>query len=280
MAQNYSKTCGLIIGGCHVIGNQEVELTHYGSLYNYFFSEKISMEYCSVKTEYELSNYLRGYSFEEFKIIYLIYVGHGEGQDDTEYPYISPFETINLMNVKMKNKNEEPIRFRILFNCCNINSVELNDKALEDIFNDNVKSNIEKFLCIDFDYVCLRKGLADSAFSNRTIFNESLFNTLVNYRFNKSEDFLGIFNYNLGYSYKKNKNIKNRNIKKYISSSTKFNSNKSETDIEIAKVSDLSLPSNYMINEDNCSRRTYIDYHAKYNDDANVFGTPLNVISI
>jgi hypothetical protein len=270
-----SFTTALIISGYDTIGNQEISLVTYASLYNYFLSDKINVEYCNVKTQYEMSNYLRGYSFEDYNIVYLIYVGHGQGVNDYEYPYISPFEDIDIMNLNIKNKSDTKIRFRIIYNCCNINNIELNitDKSAIEI------TNIDKFLSMEFEYLCIRKGLVDSAYSNRTRFGDSIFNTLINYKFDTTEEFLGILNVNFGRSYKNNKNITNGRIKKFISCSVKFPII-NESTVKGLQISEIPLPTNYIIEDTNCKKRYYIDYHSIHNDNIDIFGGILSQISL
>ena len=273
------STRAIVIGGYHDFGTQEITLTHMGSLYIYFLSATIEVKFCDIKTRYELSNYLMSYTLTDVKILYIIYVGHGEGKNDVEYPYISPFETIDISATKLINNNGEVIETRIIYNCCNVKDINLTKHKLSCTISSDVVTRISKFLDMDFRYICLRKGLQDSGLGNRTMFASAFIDTMINYRYSNIDEFLTILNYNVGVLYKRENKINNNRVKKYIESSERFNSTSSKDFINTVKVDDVGLPDDYMTS-DTKLKLIYVDHHAKNSDNVDVFGHTINSISI
>jgi hypothetical protein len=124
------------------------------------------------------------------------------------------------------------------------------------------------------------RGLEGNLFGNRTTFNESLFESLLNYKFESFEEFLGIFNFIVGKKYKEQKMIRNNRVKKFISCSQKFSSSISKDNIISNSGEAVELPEDYIINEFNCQKLKYVDYHSQRKSVKTIFGSAIDKITI
>ena len=273
-------TSMLLVGGHHTFGTQEITLSHFGSLYHLYFKDKIDFQTCAVTSGYQLSNYVASYAQKDFEVVYLVYVGHGEGQDAVEYPFISPgADSADISKPRLQNRQGKDICFRVILDCCNVREVELSpDTAVPDTIP---SAEIEKFLALDFDYICLRKGLTGSSYGNRTEFNEALFTVIVNYTYNSIGEFLQLLNHEVSARYKVGARTRSSrtHIQRFISSTPDFKI-LTENEVHKARVNTIDLRGQFKSYYMSIPPLVYHDYHAHNHDTYTIFGEPLDRLTI
>lgn len=271
----------LLISGYHSVGQLEIPLSHYGSLYHLFFHDKVDFKTCSVKTHIELSNYVASYALEEFEIVYLVYVGHGIGQHAVEYPFVDPgLEPIDITKASLRNRHGKDIRFRCILDCFNVHEVELSQEV--PVPAKEFSSHIDNFLALDFAYICLRKGLMGFTFENRTHFNDALFDVILNYTYTTITDFLQILNYAVGERYKVGtyKRVKKTHINKFISSSPDFKVI-AEQHAKAKRIDEpIKLEEEFGTYSMDMAPMEYEDFHAENRDACTVFGMAIDTFKI
>ena len=272
----------LIMGGYLSLGKQEIEMYPYGSLYYHYFSKSIDVRYCSVETEYEASNHIKTYTELKFTTVYLVYIGHGEGMNGRDYPNAMPGESFDIVGVNMKNVDGITISFRVIFNCCNMGSSALAHPPAT-APNARTVVGVEKFLSMDFRYICVVRGLQDSVVTeeNHTLFGKSIMDTVVNFQFDDISDFLSLLNFKFGMAYKADQGGRSIRMKKFISCSEGFSCTWSKTVVEEHQNSDIvEMPLDYFIEENQHAKEPYVDHHARNGDTRTVFGKLLNAIPL
>ena len=263
----------LIMGGYLSLGKQEIELYPYGSLYYHYFNKSIVVRHCSVQTEYETSNYIKVYTELKFTTVYLVYIGRGEGMDVRDYPNAMPGESFNLAGVNIKNVDGVAISFRVIFNCCGMVSSSLEHPPASASTAHTVLG-VEKFLRMDFKYICLVRGL-------RSLFSKSIMDTMVNFQFDSISDFLSLLNFRFGMAYKADQGGRSNRMKKFISCSEDFSFTWGKTMVEEHQNSYIiEMPLDCFIEENQYRKETYVDRHARNRDAKTVFGKLLNAIPV
>lgn len=267
----------LLVVGHHTFGTQEVNLLHYGSLYHLFFHKQIDFRTCSVVNSFELSNYITAYSLEEFDVVYLVYVGHGEGKNDFEYPFICPGAgSFDITSPQVKNRKGTKIKFRIILDCFNIGDMGVG-RSQPAALSAEANVQLDAFLNLDFQYISLRKGLLGFGSGTSTPFNEALLSTILNYRYATIEEFLGLFNFEVQSKMQEGRYGGSTTtwIKKFISSSPEMKVLDENCVMRHKKEQTLEVKNRYIVGQ---LTMQYIDFHGQRQSSKDVFDGALGWI--
>jgi len=217
----------LIIGGKHIdtLGTEQSLVLH-GSVYHMLFSRIIDVLHCDTSTTLEISNYIRSMERLQFKVILLIYVGHGLGCTE-KYPLACPgVGSADLVKLPpIKNSNGDLVKFRVIMDCCNRPPQPLFLRPTPDVESSlfEINQKLRKFLLLDFQHIEIRRGLYNyTKGANATLLNSALLEAILNIEFSNLPEFLTAANAVLVQQYQLFKPPERFNLRKLLTSDTDY----------------------------------------------------------
>jgi len=193
----------------------------------------------SLKSQY--NEIILSFKNKIYDNVIIIYSGHGDGNLEEDYPAVCPVKkSFNIIqNYNIRNTNGEIIKFKYIFDCCNISNFILNNNNEEEKeYKNQIILKLNNFINLDFNYICVRKGIYNWTDGSFTRFNKILIDVLLNYNYSDVEDFLSICNYYMLGLYKQRGEM-NKKYRYVIDSDINYN--------KIKNIQELICLLNYQI---------------------------------
>lgn len=193
---------------------------HQSAMIKLLQKTKIPYKSYVLKTLMDYKIILENLKQEIFENILIVYTGHGSGRNDEEYPLIYPVDkSFNLyLTYDLKNKNKKKIKIQFLFDCCNRGTYSLGNESTKIVVEkEDYTEEVQKFLNLNFDYLCLKKGLLNYGTKEYTVFNSLIMDVILNFEYEDLNEFIDILNYNTLNFYKQKTNaLQNKRIRVII----------------------------------------------------------------